>query len=117
MNIDNQLEIIENNGERFNIAMSYGDWRVAYLNYAESHKEGNIEFLEKHLETDEVFVLMSGKATLLIGKECARIEMEPCKVYNVKKGVWHNIILSEDAKILLVENKDTSKENSEYLYL
>ena len=117
MNIDNQLEIIENNGERFNIAMSYGDWRVAYLNYAESHKEGNIEFLEKHLETDEVFVLMNGKATLLIGEEFTKIEMEPCKVYNVKKDVWHNIILSEDAKILLVENKDTSKENSEYLYL
>jgi len=44
--IDNQLEIIENNGERFNIAMSYGDWRVAYLNHAECHKEGNIEFIE-----------------------------------------------------------------------
>ena len=117
MNIENQLEILEDTGERFNIAMSYGDWRVAYLNYAECHKDGNIEFLEKHLETDEVFVLLTGKATLIIGEEFEKIEMEPHKVYNVKKDVWHNIILSEDAKVLLVENKDTSKENSEFLYL
>lgn len=117
MEFEKQLEILEDTGERFNIAMSYGDWRVAYLNYAESHKEGNIEFLEKHLETDEVFVLMAGKAILLMGEECERIEMDLHKVYNVKKDAWHNIILSEDAKVLLVENKDTSKENTQYLYI
>lgn len=117
MGMNDQLEILKNTGERFNIAMSYGDWRVAYLNYAECHKEGNIEFLEKHLETDEVFVLMAGKATLLMGEEAERVEMEPYTVYNIKKDAWHNIILSEDAKVLLVENKDTSKENTQYLYI
>jgi hypothetical protein len=32
----------------------------------------------------------------------------------VKQGAWHNAFLSPDATILLVENKDTSRENSEY---
>lgn len=39
--------------------------------------------------------------------------MEPYKVYNVKKGLWHHIVVSEDASVLIVENCDTTDENSE----
>ena len=40
--------------------------------------------------------------------------MEIGKVYNIRKAVWHNILVSEDAKVLVVENTDTVAENSEY---
>ena len=43
--------------------------------------------------------------------------MEYGKVYNVKRSTWHTILLSRDASVLLVENKDTGKHNSEYLQL
>jgi hypothetical protein len=40
--------------------------------------------------------------------------MEPGKAYNIKKSTWHTVTLSPDGAILLVENMDTSKENSNY---
>jgi hypothetical protein len=35
------------------------------------------------------------------------------KVYCIPKGVWHNTITSRDAKLILMENRDTSMANSE----
>lgn len=32
-------------------------------------------------------------------------------------GGWHNYVLSRDATVLLVENRDTAVENSDYLEL
>ena len=42
--------------------------------------------------------------------------MEKNKVYNVKRGMWHTVILKPDAKVIVVANADTSKQNSEYYY-
>ena len=39
------------------------------------------------------------------------------EVYNVKQHVWHTVILSRDASILIMENQDTGFENSEYCNL
>ena len=36
-------------------------------------------------------------------------------LYIVKKNAWHNIMVSEDAKVLIVENADTCRENTEYM--
>lgn len=109
------LEIKEYNGEGYDRTHTYGAWRVAFLNYADRFE--NTTYLERHLLTDEVFLLLNGQATLLIGEKGAVVKMEPCKIYNVKAGVWHNIRVSRDAKVLVVENSDTGEENSEYLYL
>lgn len=42
--------------------------------------------------------------------------MEPGKIYNVKKGAWHSVILEKGAKVYVVENIDTNEENSEIVY-
>ena len=34
-------------------------------------------------------------------------------VYNVPKGVWHHIKVSKNITVLVVENRNTSKENTE----
>jgi len=39
-------------------------------------------------------------------------KMEPEKIYDIKRGVWHSHVLSEDAKVLIVENENTSPLNS-----
>ena len=109
------LEIKDYNGEGYNPTHPFGAWLVAFLNYAERFDK--ITYLERHLLTDEVFVLLQGSAELWIGEKCERMKMEPFKIYNVKAGVWHAIRVSRDAKVLIVENSDTAKENSEYLYL
>jgi hypothetical protein len=43
--------------------------------------------------------------------------MEIGKIYNIKKNAWHTVSLSSDASVIIVENRDTDKHNSEYVYL
>jgi hypothetical protein len=43
--------------------------------------------------------------------------MEPFKIYNVKKGAWHTHSLSEDGMVLVVENRDTTYDNSPFCQL
>ena len=106
------LDIKEYDGEGYNRTHTYGSWRVAFLNYAE--RFDRTAYMERHLLTDEVFVLLCGDAELLIGREMTRVSMKKNKIYNIRAGVWHNIRVSRDAKVLVVENSETAKENSEY---
>jgi hypothetical protein len=41
-------------------------------------------------------------------------DMAPLKVYKVKKAVWHTHTLSKDARVLIVENRDTTFDNSPF---
>lgn len=107
-----EFDIYTPSSNGYEIAHSFNNWRVAYLSYAE--RFDNITYLEKHLKTDEIFVLIKGRAMLFIGKDAEPIALEKYKIYNVKKGVWHNIKVSKDAVLLIVENNDTCKDNTEY---
>lgn len=109
------LDIIDYTGKGYEPAMVFESWRVAFLNYDDCFDK--ITFLERHTVTDEVFMLLEGEATLYIGLEKTPIEMEKHKVYNVKKGIWHNIKVSRDAKVFIVENDNTTHDNSEYITL
>ena len=111
------VEIYDYNGESYRDAMRFGSWRVAYLNHGKPFMEENFKKIERHNESDEVFVLLSGKATLIIGEELNKVEMEPHKLYNVPKGVWHHIFTTEGTSVLIVENDDTGAENTVFLYV
>ncbi len=111
------LEILDYTGPDYQPVVYFAGWRVAYLNYSERFDPEKVDTLERHMETDEVFVLLEGKATLLIGETGTPCPMEKNKTYNVKKAVWHSIVTSRDAHVLIVENADTSDANSEFMYL
>ncbi len=111
------LEIFDYNGEGYKRQMSYGEWTVALANYTDKWGRGNTTYIERHMLTDEVFVLLCGEASLLIGEEMTEVQMELGKIYNVKAGEWHQLICSPDVKILIVENDNTSAENSEKKFL
>lgn len=93
-------------------------WRVAILRYCEELEVQNLTSMQKHNETDEVFVLLEGNCTLFTGgkgdtiHEIDAIAMKPLQLYNVKQGVWHTHTLDKAATVLIVENKDTSDINS-----
>ena len=110
------LEIFEYEGVGYNPTMHYGAWRVALANFGENFDRERYRYLERHLLTDEVFVLLSGTAFLITGKEFTETPLEPNKIFNVKKGSWHALLMEPDAKVLIVENHDTARENSEYFY-
>ena len=65
--------------------------------------------------TDEIFMLLEGEATLLVGETPEFIKMQKNVMYNVPKSEWHAIKVSKDALVLVVENNDTGKHNSEYM--
>lgn len=112
-----KLDVIRYEGEGYRRMVDFGNWRVAFLLYAERFDKEYIQKMERHLLTDEVFVLLSGKAALVIGKEQKVCQLEKNTIYNVKKNVWHAVCVSRDAQILIVENADTSAENTEYIQI
>ena len=109
------LDIIQYTGEGYKPMVDFESWRVAFLRYAERFDRANIHRLERHMMTDEVFVLLEGEASLLIGENAQEISLEKNKLYNVKKAVWHGVIVSKDALLLIVENANTGLDNTEYM--
>jgi mannose-6-phosphate isomerase-like protein (cupin superfamily) len=119
----NVLDIQFFDGIGYKPLIDFNDWRVAILRYIDELQPDRIEQMERHVETDEVFVLLQGRGTLLLGGNGPALDgvhpqpMEPGKLYNVKRNAWHSVLLSKDASVLLVENRDTARENSEYAQL
>jgi mannose-6-phosphate isomerase-like protein (cupin superfamily) len=95
--------------QAWQVAVRYDDWQVAYLGYCE--RFATLTGMERHMLTDEVFVLLRGGARLYV--EETVVDMEPGVVYNVAKGEWHHIVVTPDASVLVVENSNTSLENTE----
>lgn len=111
------LEILEYDEIGYAPVLNDRGFRVAVLNYHPELLIENISNFQKHKETDEIFVLLQGDCTLFLAEDetistIHGIEMEPLKIYNVKKGTYHTHTLSRDGKVLIVEADDTSDENS-----
>ena len=96
----------------FKVMVESGEWKVGMLRYNE--RFSRLGEMERHMLTDEVFVLLSGSATLYTDIEEKR--MEQGVVYTIPATVWHHIVVSEDATVLVVENRNTSIENTEKKY-
>ena len=117
------IEIREHNEPDYKPLIDYQSWRVALMNYTSDLLPEKINNMQKHTETDEVFVLMKGRCILFIGEgnssvtKVHGVNMELYKLYNVKKGAWHSHTFSEDARVLIVENRDTVVENSPFVSL
>ena len=118
------VQIREYLGDGYMPLVDFESWRVAILRYLDVLRPENLETLECHLETDEVFVLLQGQCILYIGDatsgemtQIAGIVMEPLKLYNIRKGVYHSHSLSQDASVLVIENQNTTDENSRKIRL
>ena len=120
---ESMLEMRDFQGVGYRPLIDYGEWRVAMLRFQEDLRPDCIASMERHTETDEVFVLLFGKGVLILGGSEAQVSgiypqvMRPGIIYNVKRNAWHTILLSRDATVLLVENRDTGVANSEFTKL
>ena len=115
------VEILQYEEPGYQPLVWFEGWRVAVLNYIpDEHRRQFISYLERHRQTDEVFVLLSGECSLYIGgaggapEDITLLPLEPNKLYNVRKGVWHSLIGEPGMSLLIVENADTSMENSDH---
>ena len=110
------INIYSYNESDFKAVFSFEGWKIGLLRY--SDRFSHIGIWERHTQTAEVFVLMSGTAELYIksNQNIISEKMEANKVYEVPKGEWHHIVVSKDATVLVIENSDTSKDNTEKQY-
>lgn len=99
------------------------DWQVAQLNYEEGQGFQDLKKVDKHLKTDEAFILKKGTAVLIAAevKEdnvvFETVKMQEGIVYNIPKGTWHNIALAPGAEVFIIENSNTHLGDFEYHYL
>ena len=114
----NMIEIKEYNENGLATLVNGGAWDVLMLNYLPRLGHGGVTQLHMHSETKETFVLLAGKVMLLTAtgtdapEEISGVMMETGKTYTVDVGVWHGNVMSEDAKLLLVENSYTTADNT-----
>lgn len=112
------IDVVSYDGEGYKPLVDYESWRCAVLRYCEELEVQNIDNIEKHNETDELFILLEGECVLFSGgkddelSDMDAIKLEPLKIYNVKKGVYHTHTLSKGTTVLIVENQDTGDKNS-----
>jgi hypothetical protein len=120
---DPLIEIRNYEGKGYQPLIDYGAWRVAILRFSEEMQPETVGSMERHMETDEVFILTKGIGILILGGNGIGIDsiyphiMEIGRIQNVKCGVWHAVLLSRDASVVIVENRDTDRHNSEYANL
>ncbi len=98
-------------------------WQVAQLNYIDTQKIENIDKLDIHNHTDEVFILLKGKAVLIVAtlnQNTPEFEIELMKpniTYNIPQKTWHNIAMEEGSEVIIIEKSNTHLSDFEFYYL
>lgn len=99
-----------------------GEWRAAVLNDVQRFYRENINELQKHNTSDELFILLKGCCYLLIGEKDANgslklteVLLKPEVFYTIKKGVWHSHILEKGTSVAVIEDKNVGPDNTEYM--
>lgn len=84
-----------------------GKWLVAVNSYNNGVNDVlSVRALSKHLKTDEVFILLAGKCSLLTaGKEEIPGELkckslESGKIYVVERNEWHVAVFEEGGQVV-----------------
>ena len=117
------IEIVSHEGEGYKRLVEYGAWTAAMLKDSYKTSPEGVSYLQQHTLTDEVFILLAGKCTLIEAgdgptpDELHGVPMEPLQFYNVKKGVWHTHILEPGTSVVVIENSETDLSNSPIVYL
>ena len=61
------LEVRTHDGPDYKPMIDYQAWRVALMNYTSDLTPDKINRMQKHIETDEVFILLAGRCILFLG--------------------------------------------------
>ncbi len=95
-------------------------WQVAQLNYLPRLDPPEIRRVERHMATDEVFILFQGKSILIVAQETANGMrfaaqlMKPGVTYNIPAGMWHSITMMPGDIVIIVEKSNTHLNDVTY---
>lgn len=91
-------------------------FKCAFITHSPQYTYGAVAEMKQHNDSDEVFVLLAGNATLLtceeLGKEPVKTPLCPNTAYNVKQGTWHYLAVSEDAVVFVAESGSMKPQNT-----
>lgn len=114
------IRILRHQVEGFSRLYENKNWTVAWKTAAPSNSREAVTKLERHNKTDEIFILLSGNAVMMEGNveagavtKLAERRMEQGCIYLIPKGTWHNTWMEPGAVFAMVENADTSYENTD----
>ena len=119
----NLIETYRYNGSGYNPFLIKENWQVAQLNYMPEQDLSNITKMDRHLLTDEVFILLKGTAILIAGIEVdSRFQFECIKMkegvtYNIPVKLWHNIAMDKGSEVIIFEKDKTHLGDFEYQQL
>ena len=113
--------VLEGKPERtgFQMVCVNESFKCAWITASFPYAYGRVNELKRHNESDEVFTLISGTATLLTGEpdrgEYNVRELGKGVSYCVTAGTWHYLAVSEDALVFVVENSRVSAGNTDVI--
>lgn len=116
--MDELISTLSSDDVGYRVLMDFEAWRIGYMRHGKEYEAENIRSFQRHENCDEVFVLLRGHCCLLAGDGTDTVgtiyakEMEPLRIYNIHRGVWHSHLVDEDSDVLVVENSDVTLDNS-----
>jgi type II secretory pathway component PulL len=123
MGAEDLLKIGQYFADGYKPVLDFEGWRVAMLRYGEFVDVKTLHQVERHRETNEVFILTAGEADLIlcsgdaVPDKAYVLPMRQNVAYNIPIDGWHHVIMRQDAHIILFEKTNTSRENSDYAKL
>ena len=101
----------------FELVCNNESFKCAFVTLSDQYAYGKITTMKRHNESDEVFVLVKGRATLVTGdvdkQEYIKTELKQGSSYCVEAQTWHYLAVSEDALVFVTENSRVSAENTD----
>ncbi len=121
--MEQTIEEYIHTGCGYNPFLIRNNWQVAQLNHVAGQGFEDVEKIDVHLNTDEVFVLLKGQVVLITAEKNGdhlsfrMVKMKEGITYNIPKKTWHNIAMSQDAQVIIIEDANTHLGDFEYYYM
>lgn len=110
-----QYDLSERHG--FSVIHVSDGWRTACHSYEPSVNDiGALKEWGIHVDSEEAFLLTGGKGVLAVVDDCGQVvitPIEPLRLYVVGAGERHAIALQPDSHVLIMENEDMSRFETE----
>ena len=99
MNLEG-LQIFSHEVSGYKPQVDFNTWRVALLNASDMYLPNNITYFDNHLETDEVFILLSGSCALLLAGNDEKPHDMPLarRRESIQCQIWHMAYAFYDAR-------------------
>ena len=117
------LEVGRSSEQTYQTVLDFHGWKVAMLRHFNIVDVSNLRRVERHRNTNEVFVLTEGTANLILctgpstPEKSYVLSLERNVAYNVPIKTWHHVVMSQDAHIILFERSETGPETTDYATL